>query len=288
MEVFVSTTWNGKAKSNIIHTLSMMSKLKCDGYELGSTHYPIDLTSNSISKLILGKKIITHNFFPPTEEDLVLNIASNDKKILDKSLLFCLNAIDRAKEIGAEKYTIHPGFVQTPVITKEAKQNYDFKFIGSPDSRKNSFKIMVQSLKILLNRAIENNIELLIETEGSLTSPEVALMEKPDEYKKLFKIFPENLGLNFNLAHSYFASKYYNFELSEFIKEYISIIKVVELSHNNGKSDQHLPLTNTSKIFDFFTLLKDKIMILEFRNAEVVDIEKSIFLLREFHSEFQK
>lgn len=68
-------------------------------------------------------------------------------------------------------------------------------------------------------------------------------MQKPNEYKELFKYFkPNDLGINLNIGHLNLASRAFKFSKFEFVKELNQYILVIELSHNNGIEDQHLPL----------------------------------------------
>mgnify|MGYP006223427539 CR=1 FL=1 len=70
--------------------------------------------------------------------------------------------------------------------------------------------------------------------------------------------------------------------MDDFIKQYYDKIVLVEVSHNNGKIDQHLPLKADSYVFDYLPLLPNVPHILEFRNATVDQIKHSITLMTNF------
>ena len=106
-------------------------------------------------------------------------------------------------------------------------------------------------------------------------------MQKPNEYKELFKYFkPNDLGINLNIGHLNLASRAFKFSKFEFVKELKQYILVIELSHNNGIEDQHLPLKKNEwywKIIndpDFSKIYK----ILEFRNTDIKKMKKVIEL----------
>ncbi len=281
--IFISTTYHKKENINLKEILSEISNLKIDGVEIGSVH-KFDTRKNykNIIKKNFKKKILIHNFFPPTKnKNFVINIASNDQKIRDESVNLVLKNINFAESVGASIYTFHPGFLSSLKPQKNIKKkNYDFNFSNKDTlNHKKSFQNMVNSLKKITQYAKDKNIKIAIETEGSIQKKDFLLMQKPDEFIKLFKIIPKNLWINFNVAHSYFASKSFNFNFNNFIKIIKKKIIAVELSCNNGINDQHLPIKLKSKNLKFIRDFKNIPIILEFRHSSLQDLKKSINIL---------
>ena len=281
--IFISTTYHKKANLDLKKILSEISSLKIDGVEIGSVH-KFDTRKNykKIIKQNFKKKILIHNFFPPSKnKDFVINIASNNQKIRDESVDLVLRNIDFAESVGSNIYTFHPGFLSSLKPQKDIKKkNYDFNYSDKAIfDYKKGFKNMVISLKKITQYAKNKNIKIAIETEGSIQKKEFLLMQKPNEFIKLFKIIPKNLWINFNVAHSYFASKSFNFNLNNFIKLIKKKIIAVELSCNNGINDQHLPINVKSKNLKFIRNFKNIPIILEFRHSSLQDLKKSINIL---------
>ena len=281
--IFVSTTYYKKEKSFLKIVLEELSELDIEGIEIGSTHV-YETRSSFKSKLKqIKKKIFVHNFFPPTRnENFLINIASSNTKIRNKSINLIKKNIKFCKEVGSLLYTIHPGFLSEAVPqTNFKKRNYDFIFSNKNLlEKKLGFNNMVLSLQKILNYAKKMNIKVAIETEGSIKKGKYLMMQTPEEYKKLLKIFPNNLFFNLNIAHSYFASVSNNFSLKNFIKLIHPKIVAVELSSNNKKDDQHLPITLKSNNLKYLKLIKNKPIILEFRNTDIEKIKKSINIVR--------
>ena len=101
---------------------------------------------------------------------------------------------------------------------------------------------MTTSLKKIVNFAKKKKVNIAIETEGSYRKKNFLLLQRPTEYKKLFKFFtPDDLGINLNIGHLNLASKAFNFSKEKFVKMLKPYIVAFELSHNNGFEDQHLP-----------------------------------------------
>ena len=62
------------------------------------------------------------------------------------------------------------------------------------------------------NFAKKKNVKVAIETEGSFKKKFYLLMQRPEEYQKLFKYFDtKDLGINLNIGHLNLASKAFNF-----------------------------------------------------------------------------
>ena len=282
MQLFLSTTFYSNSTSDIEDVLPLLSTFNIDGIELGSTHiYRSDI--EGIIRKIWKKRVVTHNFFPPTEDpNFVMNIASGNDEIRNHSIAHAKHCIEVASNIGAEIYTIHPGFMSMPDIRKENNNTYDFNF-GPERLQKNlAIGYMLDSLSTLIDSAKKFKIKLAIETEGSLTQPGVLLMETIDDYDQLFSNFSEGVYLNLNLAHTRFAAYEHGYTISKFIRRYYKYICSVEVSHNNGRVDQHLPLVEGSYVFDYLSLLPDVPYILEFRNSSIKQIKQSIQLMRDF------
>ena len=142
---------------------------------------------------------------------------------------------------------------------------------------------MTISLKKIVNFAKKKKVNIAIETEGSYRKKNFLLLQRPEEYKKLFKFFtPNDLGINLNIGHLNLASKAFNFSKEKFVKMVKPYIVAFELSHNNGFEDQHLPLQKGKWYWsiindpDFAKIYK----ILEFRNCSINKIKESIDLLK--------
>ena len=274
--IFVSTTF-AKDNSKISDVLWICKKANISNIELGSNH----IYENNFKKIIkqYNFRFIVHNYFPIPRKDFVVNIASSNKHIRNLSLRHIRKAINFCRETNSRLYSFHPGFIVDPIIASKSKKNYDFIW-KNKNSNKNynlAFKNMLSSLKKIVNFAKRKRVKVAIETEGSIKKRNLLLMQKPEEYQELFKYFlPNDLGINLNIGHLNLASKAFNFSKLGFVKELKSYILAIELSHNNGLEDQHLPLKKNEwywKIIndpDFSKIYK----ILEFRNTNIKKIKE--------------
>ena len=127
MQLFLSTTFN-EDNPDLDILLKDIRKLDIDGIEIGSTHaYKEDYIE--VIKECWKGRLITHNFFPPSRDpNFFVNIASDDEDQRLDSVDFAKNCLKVANNIGAEIYTIHPGFLANPVLSSaKNSENYDMQ-----------------------------------------------------------------------------------------------------------------------------------------------------------------
>ncbi len=107
-----------------------------------------------------GLNYLCHNYFPPPTEHFVLNLASLNDEIYNKSYNHIKDSIKLSKKLGAKKFAFHAGFfihVTPKEIGKKISQVALF-------DRAKSIKRFVDSYKRLqdyagdLNLFIENNV----------------------------------------------------------------------------------------------------------------------------------
>ena len=276
--IFVSTTF-AQDNSKISNVLPLCKKENISMVELGSNH----VYEKNFKKIIkkYNFNFIVHNYFPIPKNSFVINIASQNKKIRNLSINHIKKAILFCKSINSKLYTFHPGFISDPISANNSKKNYDF--IWSNKTQKSNyniaFNLMLEALKKIVAFAKKNNVKIAIETEGSFEKKNFLLMQTPKEYKKLFLHFkPRDLGINLNIGHLNLASRAFKFSKTKFINLIKPYVLALELSHNNGLLDQHLPLKKKSW---YWNIIKDPFFskaykILEFRNTNIKEFKKII------------
>lgn len=287
--IFVSTTYYKKERSRLIEPFTQLLKLPIDGIEVGSTHlYEEKKKLKKIIQNSNNKRIFLHNFFPPIKnKNFVINISSEDKKIRNKSVEMIINNMNFSKAVNAELYTFHPGFLSLPQPKTDFKNsNYDFDFSKKKYNYSKSFNNMLNSLKKITNYAKSKKIKVAIETEGSVLKKNFLLMQKPSEFKKLFKFIPENLFINLNIAHTRLAAKAFKFKFSDFLKATKDKIVAVELSCNDGENDQHLPINASSQNLKYLKFFKNIPIILEYRNTSLNSLRKSIKIIKKIKKKY--
>jgi len=279
---YVSTTFaqNG---SNINDVLNLCEKHNIHNIELGSNHaFLVDPVS-----VIRGRNLnfLTHNYFPPGKDSFVLNIASLDPVVKQKSIDFVLNSIRFTSDVGSMLYTIHPGFLVDPTKFTSKQNNYDFNFENkNVDDYNKTFNSLLESLSVIYDFAKNNNVKVALETEGSITKSKYLLMQRPEEFSVLFdKINNHDVLVNLNIGHLLLASNACSFKICDFLDVVKDNVVAMELSHNNGSQDEHKPLVLGEW---YWGVINDKrfhnaYKILELRNLDVLHVLENLNLCYE-------
>lgn len=291
MNLFVSSTFF-KDGTSIEEALTQCEKFDIRNIELGSNHKYSDNLKSIISSFKLN--YLVHNYFPIPKDSFVLNLASTDKEIVKRSIQHVFEAIDFCEMTGSLLYTFHPGFLSDPKGPNVSSHNYDFQWDDSAvrfeNSYINAFDTMLSSIEKCAKYASQKKVRIAIETEGSFKKHDHLLMQRPEEFEQLFKYFkPEDLGINLNIGHIKLAMNYFKFPLNSFLDLIDKYLIAMELSHNNGLEDQHLPLIENE--WYWATILdprfKDAYKILEFRDVSIQGIQDNIILYKKMFNDFQ-
>lgn len=209
----------------------------------GTKHYDGYMEDLISLKDEYGLNYIIHNYFPPPEDDFVLNLASSDEAVVSKSIRLIRNGIEAASRLGAPLYAFHPGYaVELSLIKKgiyfdyrkdggAAKQEKEAVFYGRLDD-------VVKSLPGDCRIAIENLFPFSKEEDLSLLSA-------PDEIFGFLERFSNDpkVGLLLDLGHLNVASRYHGFDrevfLGELLERFSAKIFEVHISENDGSGDEH-------------------------------------------------
>lgn len=283
MPVFVSTTFY-KDNSSVIKAIELLIKYNIRNIELGSIHKYESSFDKKINKY--NCNFITHNFFPPNKDNIILNLSSLDDEIRQQSIEFMKEAIDFAVELNLLLYTFHPGFICNPISKSNSKQNYDWEFesINNKIPYDEYYSRFYDSLIALIRHVDNKPIKLAIETQGSYYKNNNMLFTNPNEYIELIdRVNDERIGYNLNLAHMKLASEANNFDISEIIKRLEEYIFAIELSHNFNLDDSHRELYSDGWYWDIFDRFNFKgiPIIFEGRNVSIHDVVNSYILLQE-------
>ncbi len=282
MNTFLSTTFMPD-NSSLYEALRNCISIGINSIEIGSNH---SYQSEYDYLLELNLNFLVHNYFPVPKKSFVLNIASQDKQIREQSIKHIELAIDMCSKLDAKLYTFHPGFLTDPNGSNLSNNNYDFQWIDKNLINTNYEKArnnMYSAFDHIITIANKRKIKLAIETEGSFHKKEHILMQKPEEFQDFISRYNYNdLGINLNIGHLNLAANAFNFKKVDFVNLVEDYIVAMELSHNDGKEDQHLPLKEKGWYWDFVNDIrfKNAYKILELRNIPISKIKQNLDLIK--------
>jgi sugar phosphate isomerase/epimerase len=248
----ISISTGGFKNLTGLQAAKFLSNNKIDCIELSGGKYSKDQLKSLIQ---LKKKIRlrVHNYFPPPQIPFVLNLASNNKKILNRSISHIKNSIKLVKKLDGEYYSFHAGFRVDPNF-KLLGQN--FKKIDMMDREKCLKNFSQQVLKIS-KFAKKHNVKILIENNVCSKKNFERFGDNPflltnyKEIKKFFKKMPKNVRLLIDVAHLKVSTKTEKFDPIKSLTQMNKFAGGYHFSDNDGKTDSNKPIKNNSWFFPY-------------------------------------
>ena len=281
--IFVSTTF-APSESGVLAVVEDLLRQNITNIELGSTHrYEPDIFDQLST---LPCRFLVHNYFPIPENHFIVNIASRDNVIRNRSVQHVITAIDFCADIGAELYTFHPGFLTDPLGASTSHTDFDFQFSDKWLKNANyqkAYNLMLKGIDVIAVHAAQRKVRIAIETEGSVQKSGHLLMQTPQEFLLLFKHFsPQEIGVSLNIGHLNLAANVFDFRVKDFVDTVAPALVSIEMSHNYGRNDDHLPLQEGAW---YWPLILDKRFssapkILEVRETSLTDLVENIRLCK--------
>lgn len=254
----------------------------------------IRYSDNILKKLKNYKKelslnFLIHNYFPPSREDFVLNIASLNELTRTKSVNFIKASINLAHDLGVDCYTLHAGYA------KELQPARDNAYFIADSSSSINMEVakasMFKSLNEIKVHAIRYKVKIGLENLFPInTMPEISLLCTPLDIFQFLDSFAEDdfVGILLDLGHLCISANYFGFNKDEFInklsRQYQCKIFGIHLSGNNGEIDLHSPLAVDSwqlKVAKNFNLEKIPLTI-ECRKLEANGILHQLQIVENF------
>ena len=235
----------------------------------GGTHY-YDHSSLVNDLLVLKERYnlnyLLHNYFPPPESDFVLNLASLDKEINQKSLSHVLSSIEMSVSLGAKYYGFHAGFfldIGTNEIGKKiTTKPYEDKTEAESSFYKNfkTIKAFAENSKIEI--FVENNV-YSTSNYGQFGNTNPLMLMNKEDYHSMKKEIDFNLLLD--VAHLKVScntlEKDFEAELTFLNKQ----SKYIHISDNDSLEDSNRYVKKESSLFEQLQAidLKNKVITLE-------------------------
>ena len=197
---------------------------------------------------------LVHNYFPPPDDPFILNLASGDPIIRQRSLELAQQAITLTRELKAPFYAIHAGFVTdaygfgNPYLL--------FPEITEANARQNAFERFIDALSITNQVALEHGVGLLV--ENNVCAPEIwgqVLLDRADEFLQLFETMDSsNLGVLLDFGHLNVAAHTLGFDRLDFIEQLTPYIRCFHVHDNDGTHDTHRPVQPGSWVLEVLRL----------------------------------
>ena len=207
---------------------------------------------------------LVHNYFPPPKEHFVLNLASLDDVVFEKSFNHLRKAIVLAKKLGASRLSFHAGYLIELKVDE----------LGRTIARSNrgdvaqASKRFCEGFLALKNEA--GNLKLYIENnvyshsnvcKFGISNP--FMLTTLSDYHALKKRIDFYLLLD--VAHLYVTCQSLGLDFASQFHQMIMKTDYIHLSHNDGYHDQNSGFSFDSNILSILRKqnLENKIIVLE-------------------------
>jgi len=263
--IYISTNVFGQRGLKDIISLALESKII--NLELGSG---IDYAEDNMGLVKKFNKkpfnFLIHNYFPTPKNGFVLNLASNDKDILAKSMRLCKLAVDLSAVLKAPFYSVHSGFAFHAMPKDMNKPQTGLARIPY----KEAYDIFVKSIKRLADYGFNKGVKIAVEnnvvSEFNLIDGKnkLLLLADCDEALSFYKeVGSKNLFFLVDLGHLKINSNLLNFDGVEYIKKIKPLIVAFHISDNNARVDSHLKFRKNAWFRDIIFNDRDKTFIIE-------------------------
>ena len=266
-----------KNPKNVLKVLKEYEKADIENVELGSIHSFFNV--KELKKFSFNFMI--HNYFPPPKKSFIFNLASQNKKILRKSIETAKRAIDLCCETESPIYSFHAGFRVDPShLAKPFERN-------NVVNRKTATSTFVKSVREIVTYSKSRGIKLAMEPnvvqKFNLINGKNNLLLFADykEIHLLFKHFKKKeIGLLLDLGHTSVTSHWLKYDRDEFVRLCKDKVVAVHISNNNGYSDQHKALTRNCWQVSKLNYFKQIPIVLEAMNLDIKQIKSNIRMIR--------
>ena len=215
-------------------------------------------------------KKILHNYFPAPKEPFVLNLASANEAIRNKSIKHCLNGIKISALNGCPFFAAHAGFCIDPSpndLGNHLKLENDFDVDYN-------LELFFESLGVLISYAESQKVQFLIENNvlASFNFKDSISPLLCCESKDIIKVFEhfkysDYFGLLLDTAHLKVSCQTMKLNITKELEKISNYIKALHHSDNNGEIDNNLPIKND---YWFLPHLKNYAVL-----PQVLEVKKS-------------
>lgn len=222
-----------------------------------------------------------HNYFPPPKEHFVLNLASLNNDIYEKTFNHLADSISLSKKLGAKKFGFHAGFfmdINVSEIGKKISKTNLFNKEKAMQRFCDGFKEL-QKNSNGITLYIENNV-FSHTNHKTYKGEQVFMLCHFKDHETLIKNI--NFNLLLDMAHLKVSSHTLGLDFLSELSNMISKTDYIHISDNDGLHDLNQTLKSDSDLITF--LKKQELKNIDF-TLEVYDgikqIKQSYKLLQE-------
>jgi len=201
---------------------------------------------------------LAHNYFPPPKKHFMLNIASLNNELFEKSVQHCIKAVNLCKILGSKKYGVHAGFL-IDFNPDEAGKKISLR---KTNDRKAAIDRLSEGWE-RITKAANNEIDIYIENNvyskdnyDTYKGNNPFLLTDYNSYLELKEKIKFKILLD--LAHLKVSCNTLKLDFLTESEKLFQYTDYLHVSGNNGLKDQNYGIKDDDAIVSFF-LNKDLI-----------------------------
>lgn len=243
----------------------------------------VSADKDSLSQIVeMGCRFLMHNYFPPPVNPLVLNLASGDEDIRQRSLDFVTEALALTARLGVPLYSVHAGFITNPIGF--GTTSFIFPMPASPDAARCAMRWFTTSLEVAISHAQRLGVQLLV--ENNVCSEALRgklLLQRAEEFLELFYVLSSpHLGMLLDTGHLNVTAHTLGFDRVAFVEKIAPYVRAFHVHDNDGTADTHQPVQSGSWVLD--VLRRPEFaglpIVVEAKFDNVTDLRKHVDWLR--------
>lgn len=249
----------------------------------GTSYYPQMEQELCFYQKKYGLNYVCHAYFPPHEQDIVVNLASCNDRIYEDSIEHYKKCIDLLHRIDCKVLSIHAGFfieIKSEEVGKELSDRCVYnKKAAMERFCKAYYKISELCKKHDIRLYLENNVLSAYNYEKFGKKNQLMLTDY-DAFVEL----NHNIEFEFllDLGHLYVTANTLGINYKEQCKKLQPFTRWLHISHNNGITDQHDPLREDSEIIKIYrNIFNDQLPVTLETNGSIEDILRSKKIVEE-------
>ncbi len=230
----------------------------------GTDHYAGLETELRELRTAYGLTYLCHNYFPPPREPFVLNLASLDDTIYQKSLEHCRRTLRLSQRLGADRVSFHAGFF-IDIATGEIGRNLTRAALAG---RELALERFCRGYADLTQEAaglaiyLENNVFSWANRQ-TFGSENPFMLASHDDYRELQQRIDFRLLLD--IGHLKVSCHSLGLDFAAELSRWVPHADYLHLSDNDALRDAHAPLAEGSPLLHQLQQvdLKNKLISLE-------------------------
>lgn len=247
MSIYVST--GGVKNQSCIRTAEMFYDAGINSIELSGGNYDPYFIEGLDKLIARGANLTLHNYVPYWPEPYVVNLASSDDTVYQRSIEHIRKSIELSAYIGSKWFAFHAGYLLNPKPTELGKPLSKMEIAPHGEYlrkfKKSYIELLPYAEEYGINLLIENNVLSRLNSVQFEKNP--LLLCDPIEIAGFFNdIRNSNSGLLLDLAHLKVSSRSLNFNLETGLKQIAPFVKGYHLSDNDGTEDSNEEIDKNS------------------------------------------